>query len=85
MPLSSASTSAWFLRNGYVASEITKNGGVAICAPIAPYDAVRKNVRAMTQLEGGFLLVHVAIPIEVCEERDRKSKVGNHQGIHQDL
>ena len=59
-------------RIGYVASEITKNGGVAICAPIAPYDAVRKDVRAMIQQEGGFLLVHVATPIEVCEERDRK-------------
>ena len=59
-------------RIGYVASEITKNGGVAICAPIAPYDAVRKDVRAMIQPAGGFLLVHVATPIEVCEERDRK-------------
>ena len=59
-------------RIGYVASEITKNGGVAICAPIAPYDAVRKDVRAMIQPEGGFLLVHVATPIEVCEQRDRK-------------
>ena len=59
-------------RIGYVASEITKNGGVAICAPIAPYDEVRKEVRAMIQPEGGFLLVHVATPIEVCEERDRK-------------
>ena len=59
-------------RIGYVASEITKNGGVAICAPIAPYDAVRKDVRAMIQPTGGFLLVHVATPIEVCEERDRK-------------
>ena len=59
-------------RIGYVASEITKNGGGAICAPIAPYDAVRKDVRAMIQPEGGFLLVHVATPIEVCEERDRK-------------
>ena len=59
-------------RIGYVASEITKNGGVVICAPIAPYDSVRKDVRAMIQPAGGFLLVHVATPIEVCEERDRK-------------
>ena len=59
-------------RIGYVASEITKNGGVAICAPIAPYDSVRKDVRAMIQPTGGFLLVHVATPIGVCEERDRK-------------
>jgi sulfate adenylyltransferase len=59
-------------RIGYVASEITKNGGIAICAPIAPYDAVRKEVRAMIEPSGGFLLVHVATPLEVCEQRDRK-------------
>ena len=59
-------------RIGYVASEITKNGGIALCAPIAPYDAVRKEVRAMVDPLGGFILVHVATPIEVCEERDRK-------------
>ncbi len=59
-------------RIGYVASEITKNGGIAVCAPIAPYDAVRKDVRAMVQSLGGFMLVHVATPIEVCEQRDRK-------------
>ena len=59
-------------RIGYVASEITKNGGIAICAPIAPYDAVRKDVRSMVQPLGGFVLVHVATPLEVCEQRDRK-------------
>jgi sulfate adenylyltransferase len=59
-------------RIGFVASEITKNGGIAICAPIAPYDAVRKSVRAAVSAEGGFILVHVATPIEVCEQRDRK-------------
>jgi sulfate adenylyltransferase len=59
-------------RIGFVASEITKNGGIAICAPIAPYDAVRKTVRAAIAVEGGFVLVHVATPIEVCEQRDRK-------------
>ncbi|PYQ42820.1 MAG: adenylyl-sulfate kinase, partial [Acidobacteria bacterium] len=59
-------------RIGYVASEITKNGGIAICAPIAPYDAVRKTVREMIQPVGGFVLVHVATPLEVCESRDRK-------------
>ena len=46
-------------RIGYVASEITKNNGIALCAPIAPYDAVRKQVRAMIEPHGGFLLVHV--------------------------
>ena len=59
-------------RIGYVASEITKNGGIAICAPIAPYDAVRRDVRSMVQPLGGFILVHVDTPLEVCEERDRK-------------
>jgi len=60
------------LRIGFVANEITKNGGIAICAPIAPYERVRKEVRAMVRSGGGFLLVHVATPLEVCEKRDRK-------------
>jgi sulfate adenylyltransferase len=59
-------------RIGYVASEITKHGGIAICAPIAPYDRTRKDVRATIEAEGGFILVHAATPIEVCEARDRK-------------
>ncbi len=59
-------------RIGYVASEITKNGGIAICAPIAPYDNIRKEVRGMIQPLGGFILVHLATPLETCEGRDRK-------------
>ncbi len=59
-------------RIGYVASEIAKHGGVAICAPIAPYDRTRKDVRALVAPVGGFILVHVATPLEVCEARDRK-------------
>ncbi len=59
-------------RIGFVASEITKNGGIAICAPIAPYDSVRKEVREMIAPRGGFFLVHVSTPLEVCEQRDRK-------------
>ena len=59
-------------RIGYVASEITKNGGIAICAPIAPYDATRKHVRQMIEPHGGFILVHIATSVEVCEQRDRK-------------
>jgi sulfate adenylyltransferase len=59
-------------RIGYVASEITKNGGIAICAPIAPYDSVRKDVRHIIEPYGGFILVHVSTPLEICEERDRK-------------
>ena len=60
------------LRIGYVASEITKNGGIAICAPIAPYDATRIEVRRAIESYGGFILVHVSTPLEVCEARDRK-------------
>ncbi|NIL99712.1 MAG: bifunctional sulfate adenylyltransferase/adenylylsulfate kinase [Acidobacteria bacterium] len=59
-------------RIGYVASEITKNGGIAVCAPIAPYDAVRRQVREAIEPLGGFFLVHVDAPVSVCEERDRK-------------
>ncbi len=59
-------------RIGYVASEITKNGGVAICAPIAPYAGTRREVREMIEPLGGFIEVHVATPLEVCEARDRK-------------
>ena len=59
-------------RIGYVASEITKNGGIAICAPIAPYDATRKHVRQLIEPFGGFVLVHIATSVEVCEQRDRK-------------
>jgi sulfate adenylyltransferase len=59
-------------RIGFVAAEITKNGGVAVCAPIAPYDATRREVRRMVEAGGGFILVHVATPLEVCEARDRK-------------
>ena len=59
-------------RIGYVASEITKNGGIAICAPIAPYEATRKHVRQLIEPVGGFILVHVATSIDVCEQRDRK-------------
>ena len=59
-------------RIGFVASEITKNGGIALCAPIAPYDSIRKEVRALIHLHGGFILVHLATPIEICEGRDRK-------------
>jgi len=59
-------------RIGYVASEITKNGGIAICAPIAPYTATRRAVREMIEAFGAFVEVHVATRIEECERRDRK-------------
>ncbi|MEM6640105.1 MAG: bifunctional sulfate adenylyltransferase/adenylylsulfate kinase [Pseudomonadota bacterium] len=59
-------------RIGYVASEVTKNGGIAICAPIAPYAAARKGVREMITPLGGFIETFVSTPIDVCEARDRK-------------
>ena len=59
-------------RIGYVASEITKNGGIAICAPIAPYTATRRAVREMIEAFGAFIEVHVATPVDECERRDRK-------------
>jgi len=59
-------------RIGFVASEITKNGGIALCAPIAPYDRVRKDVRRIVEPFGGFFLVHVSTPLDECEKRDRK-------------
>ncbi len=59
-------------RIGYVASEITKNGGIAICAPIAPYNATRRAVREMIEQYGAFIEVHVATSVEECERRDRK-------------
>jgi len=60
-------------RIGWVAAEISRHGGVAVCSPIAPFDATRQDVRLMTGIAGGaFFLVHVATPLEECERRDRK-------------
>jgi sulfate adenylyltransferase len=59
-------------RIGFVANEITKNGGIAICAPIAPYKSTRRAVREMIEPNGGFIEIHVATSIETCEQRDRK-------------
>jgi sulfate adenylyltransferase len=59
-------------RLGLMASEITKNGGIAICAAIAPYAHVRGEVRAMIAPLGGFVLIYAATPIHICEQRDHK-------------
>jgi sulfate adenylyltransferase len=59
-------------RIGFVAEEITKHGGIAICAPIAPYRQTRQDVRNRIETWGGFIEVHMATPLEVCERRDRK-------------
>jgi sulfate adenylyltransferase len=67
-------------RIGYVASEITKNGGIAICAPIAPYDETRKHIRRTIEPLGGFVLVHVSTSADVCEQRDRKGLYAKARG-----
>ena len=59
-------------RIAYVASEITKNGGIAICAPIAPYTTMRRDAREKIEQYGSFIEIHVATSLEVCESRDRK-------------
>ncbi len=59
-------------RIGFVASEITKNGGIAICAPIAPYTQTRRAVRDMIEEHGAFIEIHVSTSLEICESRDRK-------------
>ncbi len=59
-------------RIGFVASEITKNGGIALCAPIAPYAESRKANRELISKYGGYIEVHVSTPLEICERRDRK-------------
>ncbi len=55
-----------------MSKKITKNGGIAICAPIAPYASVRTHNRDLISPYGDYILVHVSTPLEVCEQRDRK-------------
>ncbi|MDQ7832262.1 MAG: bifunctional sulfate adenylyltransferase/adenylylsulfate kinase [Desulfovibrionaceae bacterium] len=59
-------------RIGFVASEITKNRGIALCAPIAPYPESRQQVRDMISPWGAFIEIHMSTPLSVCEQRDRK-------------
>jgi sulfate adenylyltransferase len=59
-------------RIGFVAAEVARHGGIAICAPIAPFAAARAAARAAVREVGDFLLVYVSTPVEVCEARDRK-------------
>lgn len=73
-------------RIGFVASEITKNGGIALCAPIAPYEESRQANRALISRYGGYIEVHVATPLAICEQRDRKglyakARAGLIQGV----
>ncbi|GAB3273842.1 adenylyl-sulfate kinase [Arthrobacter pigmenti] len=59
-------------RIGWVAAQISSVGGIAVCAPIAPFEESRQRVRELAEHAGDFILVHVSTPLEVCEERDRK-------------
>ena len=59
-------------RIGFVAGEITKNGGIAICAPIAPYEESRRRNRELISCYGGYIEVYLSTPQKVCEQRDRK-------------
>ena len=73
-------------RIGFVAAEITRHGGICICAPIAPYARTRAEIRAMVEGGGGFVLVHVATPLEECERRDvkglyAKARAGEIKGV----
>ena len=76
-------------RIGFVATEVARHGGIAICAPIAPYAEARARARSMVREVGDFLLVHVATPVQVCEARDRKGLyakaragvIGNFTGV----
>ncbi|MFO7717267.1 MAG: bifunctional sulfate adenylyltransferase/adenylylsulfate kinase [Desulfohalobium sp.] len=73
-------------RIGFVASEITKNGGIAICAPIAPYEDSRRQNRELIEAYGGYIEIFMATPLTVCEQRDRKglyarARAGVVQGV----
>jgi sulfate adenylyltransferase len=59
-------------RIGFVASEITKNGGIAVCAPIAPFEESRRRNRELIGRYGGYIEVYLCTPLSVCEQRDRK-------------
>ena len=77
-------------RIGWVASEITRHGGIAVCAPIAPYNEVRNRYATMIEPVGGFVLVHVATSLAVCERRDRKglytrARAGFDSRVHRNL
>jgi sulfate adenylyltransferase len=58
-------------RIGYVASEIVRHGGVAVCAAVSPYRATRNDVRNMVGKDH-YVEIFVDTPLEVCEQRDVK-------------
>ncbi|HEY1628108.1 MAG TPA: adenylyl-sulfate kinase [Streptosporangiaceae bacterium] len=72
LTFSRADRDANIARIGYVAAEVARHGGIAICAPIAPYAAARATARELVQQTGDFLLIYVSTPVDVCAARDRK-------------
>ncbi|KAI5298518.1 ATP-binding cassette permease mdl1, partial [Ascosphaera pollenicola] len=59
-------------RIAFVAGELTKAGAAVIAAPIAPYEDSREAARAYVSARGSFFLVHVATPLEYCEQTDKR-------------
>jgi sulfate adenylyltransferase len=59
-------------RIGFVAAEVARHGGIAICAAIAPYAAARADARRAVEQFGRFVEVHVSTALSVCESRDAK-------------
>ena len=76
-------------RIGYVAGEVTRHGGICICAAIAPFRSAREEARSRISQFGGFYEIHVATPLAVCETRDpkglyrkaRRGEIKNFTGI----
>lgn len=73
-------------RIGYVAGEVTRHGGICVCAAIAPFKSARDEARARISQFGAFYEVHVATPLAVCESRDpkglyRKARRGEIKGF----
>jgi sulfate adenylyltransferase len=60
------------LRHGYVASEVVRHGGIAICTLIAPYAADRAEMRQQVTRYGNFVEIYLSTPLAECERRDPK-------------
>jgi sulfate adenylyltransferase len=60
------------LRHGYIAAEIARHGGIAVCSLIAPYEADREEMRRMVARSGSFVEIYLSTPLAECERRDPK-------------
>ncbi len=60
------------LRHGYIAAEIARHGGIAICSLIAPYQADRTEMRHLVARYGSFVEIYLSTPLTECERRDPK-------------